>query len=132
MQLTLPYDESFELTGADLVLMPTILFRGGIGPQIDNSTSMSLAYPARGLNAVHHQPRQGLADLIGPARAAILRDLDVPRTTTDLSRRHSLAKSTVSHHLGILLHAGLVVRAREGGTVFYSRTDHGDRMAATR
>jgi DNA-binding transcriptional ArsR family regulator len=129
LHLTLPYDESIALTRADLVLMPTILFRWGIGAQLDSSNSMSLAYPARLVNTAHNRRRQGLPELVGPTRAAILRDLEIPRTTTDLSHRHTLAKSTVSHHLGILLHAGLVARARDGGTVFYSRTEHGDRTA---
>jgi DNA-binding transcriptional ArsR family regulator len=131
LQLTLPYDWTADLTGVDLVLTPMILLGRGVGVQLDHSGHLCIAYPARGLNTAPDPRRRGLTDLIGPTRAALLRDLDVPRTTTELSRRHTLAKSTVSHHLGILLHAGLAVRARDGGVVRYSRTEPGDHIVAS-
>jgi DNA-binding transcriptional ArsR family regulator len=56
----------------------------------------------------------------------VLADLDVPRSTGELSDRHELAPATVSYHLGVLLRAGLVVRQRAGRTVRYHRTERGD------
>jgi DNA-binding transcriptional ArsR family regulator len=39
-----------------------------------------------------------------------------------------MAPSTVSHHLGVLLSAGLVSRQRSGRVVLYRRTDAGQRL----
>ncbi|MFB9235517.1 winged helix-turn-helix domain-containing protein [Plantactinospora siamensis] len=130
LHLALPYDVDADLAGADLVLVPSILHRD-IAVQLDDSGRVYIAYPARGLNAAQdRRPVRGLPDLVGSTRAAILRDLDVPRTTTELSRRHTVAKSTVSHHLGILRKTGLIARARDGAVVRYGRTEQGDRIAA--
>lgn len=37
----------------------------------------------------------------------------------DLTARHSLAQSTISHHLGILMDAGLIVQRRQGTYSWY-------------
>ncbi|GAB3839046.1 ArsR/SmtB family transcription factor [Dactylosporangium cerinum] len=69
---------------------------------------------------------------VGARRAAILRDLDEPRSTTELGRRHGLSKSTVSHHLAVLFSAGLLVRVRQGKTVRYSRNQDSERVISPR
>ena len=67
-----------------------------------------------------------LDELIGPSRATILGDLGVPRSTAELSLRHGLTRATVSHHLGVLHRAGLLVRRRHGRQVLYRRSSRGD------
>jgi DNA-binding transcriptional ArsR family regulator len=47
------------------------------------------------------------------------------------SRALRMAPSTVSHHLGVLLHAGLVARTRAGRSVLYRRTGAGQRLLDT-
>ena len=69
---------------------------------------------------------QALDELLGRSRAAVLLDLDLPRTTGQLSGRHQLAPATVSYHLGALVNAGLVLRKREGRQVLYGRSEYGD------
>jgi DNA-binding transcriptional ArsR family regulator len=71
-----------------------------------------------------------MASLLGVSRAALLRDLDVARTTSELSERHSLAKATVSHHLGALAAAGLLIATRRGRNVDYRRSARGDLLIA--
>ncbi|MGP3977138.1 helix-turn-helix domain-containing protein [Streptomyces sp. 8N114] len=60
---------------------------------------------------------------LGPTRYALLADLDVPRTTTQLAALHHLSPSTVSYHLALLHRAGLVTRARTRNFVYYQRTE---------
>nr|WP_228531375.1 helix-turn-helix domain-containing protein [Micromonospora sp. ANENR4] len=48
-----------------------------------------------------------------------MRAVVVPCTTSVLSRRLALAKSTVSEHLKTLHACGLVLRRRVGGQVLY-------------
>jgi DNA-binding transcriptional ArsR family regulator len=67
----------------------------------------------------------GLEALLGASRAALLRDLVRPHTTSDLATRHGLALGTVSGHLSILARAGLVSPHRRGRRVFYLRTPLG-------
>ena len=72
--------------------------------------------------------RQGGPDvgsLVGASRAGLLRDLLLPRATTELSSRHRLSAATVSYHLGVLLRAGLVTRRREGHFVRYRCSEEG-------
>ena len=56
-----------------------------------------------------------------PIRLRILCELLVsPRTVTELWTSFALPQPTVSHHLGLLLEAGLVRRLRAGRTSVYS------------
>ncbi|MGW2424313.1 ArsR/SmtB family transcription factor [Streptomyces sp. NPDC001709] len=63
--------------------------------------------------------------LLGVTRAKLLSDLEIPRTTTELSERHFLAASSVSYHLGILHRSGLVTRTRIRSRVLYQQTSRG-------
>ena len=62
-----------------------------------------------------------------PKRHAILNELTSPATISQLSARLSMNKGSVSHHLRILLEAGMVRRAssrtvRGGTEVYFERT----------
>jgi DNA-binding transcriptional ArsR family regulator len=63
-----------------------------------------------------------LESLIGRTRAAILRRLDVPMTTTQLARDLDQSPSTISEHLTVLRGNGLLVSWRAGRSVQYRRT----------
>ncbi|MEU3822000.1 helix-turn-helix domain-containing protein [Streptomyces sp. NPDC030392] len=67
-------------------------------------------------------PAGSLGSLVGPARLQLLADLALPRTTTELARRHQLSASTVSYHLSRLHRAGLVTRTRQANRVYYERS----------
>lgn len=66
-----------------------------------------------------------LTTLLGRGRAAVLRALLSPATTTGLASTIGLAPSTVSQHLAILTSAGLVRRRRVGLRVLYELEDSG-------
>ncbi len=73
----------------------------------------------------------GLARLIGPNRARVLRLLGEPRSTTQLAALTGLPLGAVSNHLRVLLEAGAVLRRRTGREVLYWRTSLGDVLAAS-
>ncbi|MEU8407308.1 winged helix-turn-helix domain-containing protein [Micromonospora sp. NPDC048842] len=132
---SLTIDSSYRittaLTGAELVLAPSALAWPQVSTQLCDEGNAVLVYPVGAGPTV--QRRAGrLGDLVGASRAAILADLDVPRSTGQLSERHRLAPATVSYHLGVLLRSGLVVRTRERHSVLYRRSDHGDGLVGRR
>ncbi|MFJ6216828.1 helix-turn-helix domain-containing protein [Streptomyces sp. NPDC092296] len=86
----------------------------------------ALVYPARGVAATE-QPRadRALERLIGPGRAAILRELERPATTSELAAHFGLSLGTVGGHLAVLRAADLVAGTRVGRRVVYHRTPTG-------
>ena len=135
-------DETSYAAGEELVLTPSVLGWPHLFSQVVDPTNAYVCYPAARVGTAIGRERSGpgdrvgdrearsqaLDELLGQSRAAVLRDLDQPRTTTQLSSRHQLAPATVSYHLGALVNAGLVLRKREGRQVLYDRTTYGDML----
>jgi DNA-binding transcriptional ArsR family regulator len=87
-----------------------------------------LGYPA--LTVGDRSAGTGAVDrLVGATRAALLRDLTVPRSTATLATRHHLSPPTISYHLKVLQRSGLVTAHRDGQFVLYQRTDSGQALA---
>ena len=126
------YRETFDLAGEELVLCPSALGWPRVATQCCDPHDAVLVYPAGCLGAARRPRTTGLPELVGPSRAAILRDLDVARSTSELSARRELSPATVSYHLRVLLHAGLVRRRRDRRTVLYHRTEQGDTLLGLR
>ncbi|MGQ0838238.1 helix-turn-helix domain-containing protein [Actinokineospora sp.] len=120
------YDEVVHYRGQDLVLAPSVLAWPRLLAQLCEPVDGVLSFPVRGLGGADPTRRGGVAQLLGSTRASLLHDLDVPRSTTDLSRRHRLAPATVSYHLSVLHGSGLVTKLRDRRSVLYSRTENGD------
>ncbi len=87
-----------------------------------------LDYRPRGLgtvwdsNGTSSGAQDPLTALIGESRTAILRNAELPRTTTDLAHELSLSGATISVHLSILRRCGMVTSWRSGRRVLYQRT----------
>lgn len=128
LRIAKPYDESVHYRDRELVLSPSVMTWPRLTVQVVHENRGSLVFPAAafGEGTRRRTAGNGLVELLGGSRAALLRDLDVPRTTTELSVRHSLAKATVSQHLGTLSAAGLLVATRRGRHVDYRRSARGD------
>ncbi|MEY9878199.1 DNA-binding transcriptional ArsR family regulator [Streptacidiphilus sp. MAP12-33] len=94
----------------------------------------ALVYPARGLGAGPSASAAGreraLARLLGSGRAAILRALARPATSSELAAELALSLGTVGGHLAVLREADLVVGARSGRRVVYRRTEAGEVLAS--
>ncbi len=72
----------------------------------------------------------GLADLLGRTRATVLAALDVPSSTTELSRRAGVSLASASEHARVLRGSGLVATERVAGAVRHSLTPLGRRLLA--
>ncbi|TDU03664.1 helix-turn-helix protein [Streptomyces sp. 846.5] len=90
----------------------------------------ALVYPARGAASgpAEGRPRRALDRLIGVGRAAILRELDRPATSTELAAHLGQSLGTIGGHLAVLRDAELVAGTRVGRRVVYQRTEAGDSL----
>ncbi|MFD7959566.1 helix-turn-helix domain-containing protein [Streptomyces zaomyceticus] len=126
-----------RLDGRGLVLLPTFHWRGGALVQDLPDRPVVLAYPAGGGLPPAPEPRGarsedgGLAAALGRTRAAVLRALAEPRTTTDLARRTGIGNATASAHAAALRAAGLITTTRTGRSVHHEQTPLGMLVVGT-
>ena len=129
-----PWDRRVALMGRGLVLMPSAFWTGHPlitwDPQ-DRSRHV-LIYPARrdpgqafGHGMSPHPGEDPLALLIGTTRAAVLRALRQPRTTTELARHIGISPSSASGHAATLRAAGLATSERHGQAVVHRLSELG-------
>jgi DNA-binding transcriptional ArsR family regulator len=116
-----------RLAGAELLLIPS-----GFGATwlcLDKPDAYAFVYPARGAGAPPPVPAPaGLDRLIGRSRAALLRALDHPASTSQLVAALGMSLGAVGDHLAVLRDTGLVTGARTGRSVIYRRTPLGDAL----
>jgi hypothetical protein len=119
--------------GSALRFVPTHAEKSWVGWQRGPSGHrFAIYYPLGGrLATVDARSTEGLAGLVGPNRAAVLRLIDVPRSTSQLATLTGLAVGSVGGHLRVLLEAGVVLRRRAGREVLYWRTPLGDALVAS-
>lgn len=120
-----------DVSGRGLWLIPSLFVPQTVSP-VGTGELPAIFYKARGIGTLWEsepaRPGRALADLIGAARARVLRALDGPESTTDLSRRLRVTPSAVSQHLAVLHRSGLVAKTRAGRSVLYARTPLGDEL----
>ena len=126
------HDATIALAGRGLLLMPSAF--GATRPFVFDRAPWqpTVAYPARGIATLWEDATAapaGLERLLGATRAAVLANLDAPRSTTELARRLAISPANASHHLTALRDAGIVTGRREGRAVLYVRTAVGDALA---
>ncbi|KAA2265113.1 helix-turn-helix transcriptional regulator [Solihabitans fulvus] len=125
-----PRQTQSSLADTELVLTPSALVWPYLSVQLADPGGAFLRFPVASLSTPARGPAHGLTRLLGGTRATLLHDLDVPRSTTELGRRHNLAPATVSYHLTVLHKSGLVLRNRDRHHVLYRRTDRADTLLA--
>jgi DNA-binding transcriptional ArsR family regulator len=87
----------------------------------------ALVYPIRGYAAEQARPQDDALDrLMGANRAAILRCLEQPATSSELATNLELSLGTVGGHIAVLRDANLIAGTRIGRWVIYRRTETGD------
>lgn len=117
--------------GHGLVLTPSVFIRRAAASWQSYRTGRSwIAYPARGLGTLagtgpSTDADSALRELLGIARADILRALDEPTSTSTLAMRFGVSPSAVSQNLRILRENGLVESSRHGREVLYRLSDLG-------
>jgi DNA-binding transcriptional ArsR family regulator len=115
-------DADVHLDGRGLELYPS--------PLVTNCLTMDapgrrpvLVYPCADLpDVLDPTTTDALADLLGRTRAAVLRSLVHPATTTQLSRRLGISLPSTSDHTRILRAAGLITTHRTQGTALHTLT----------
>jgi DNA-binding transcriptional ArsR family regulator len=126
---------SHRLADESLILVPILFGRGQPFFSVHPGHATAFSYQAPGAAVLAHRStldqatgdserRDRMAILVGERRAALLRALAVPTTTTMIAKQMGLAPSTVSQHLTALVAAGVAQRRRAGIRVLYglSRT----------
>ena len=135
LEIDVSFSRERDLGGQGLLLMPSVFQWPGPAVISRPPWQPSLIYPARGISGLWEAGRaapDGLARVIGAARARLLALLDAPRSTTDLARLSGLTPGGVSQHLTALRDAGLLTSRREGRTVLYTRTAVADALVGER
>lgn len=123
-----PHHRDASYQGTQITLLPSVFIWPNLIIGHDTADEFRLIYAARGVGRVWEglpstANRMGdLDSLIGRTRAAILRILDVPMTTTQVARDLQQSPSTVSEHLTVLRGNGLLISWRAGRGVLYRRT----------
>ena len=131
LEIDVSFSSERDLGGQGLLLMPSVFQWPGPAVISRAPWQPSVIYPARGVAALWEEGRvapDGLARVMGAARAQLLVLLDAPRSTTELARLSGLTPGGVSQHLGALRDAGLLTSRREGRTVLYMRTAVADAL----
>ncbi|MFI6873265.1 ArsR/SmtB family transcription factor [Streptomyces sp. NPDC050400] len=127
-----------DVSGARLLFVPVTLKEGwvswhtdGNGESDGTGDRYAVVYPCAGALAdTGRATPDGLAALVGPARAHVLVRLEQPLSTTQLVALTGQGLGSVGRHLKVLLDARLVGRRRAGRSVLYFRTPAGDALVA--
>jgi DNA-binding transcriptional ArsR family regulator len=129
MRIAKKADDDRDLSGAGLVLVPSVFSWPNVIFVPGTDRPSVLTYAARGVGNVwggHDEDRQSdedaLGALIGRSRAAILLTLGLPHSTTELALKLGQSPPAVSQHLAVLRRSGLVTSWRNGRSVLYRRT----------
>jgi DNA-binding transcriptional ArsR family regulator len=132
-----PWDRRVRPVGQGLVLMPSAFWTGYplITWDPQDGCRCVLIYPARrspsqglGSGTGSHPAEDPLATLLGATRAAVLRALCQPHTTTTLARQVEISPASASSHAATLRGAGLIASERHGQTVIHRISDLGSAL----
>ncbi|MEV7770173.1 winged helix-turn-helix domain-containing protein [Kitasatospora sp. NPDC086791] len=118
-----------ELGGRGLELRPNYFLQHGIGLLAGQDRQSLLMHPV-GFTAAESPQRpptvDGLAAVLGPARARVLRAVACgPCSTTELAHRLGVTPPSASAHATALRGAGLIVTRRQGKQVRHTLTEVG-------
>jgi DNA-binding transcriptional ArsR family regulator len=122
-----------DLAGRGLLLVPTAFSPHKTSAMTEEPWQPTLIYPARGVALLWEEAApapDALAKVLGKSRAALLADLDAPRSTTDLAHRLDMTPGGVSQHLSALKESGFVTARRNGRAVLYCRSELADQLVA--
>jgi DNA-binding transcriptional ArsR family regulator len=133
LQITKYYRGQTHLRQRGLLLVPCVF----AWPDVIVRTAdpyPTVTYSPRGLGRLWEAPdithASPLANVLGRSRAAILAQLDLPMSTTQLACQLDLTAPTLNAHLKALQAAGIVAAHRDGRNVLYHRTQLGDLLLA--
>jgi DNA-binding transcriptional ArsR family regulator len=125
-----------DLGGRGLTVIPNVFVWPIACSMVADPWQPAIVYPPRGVGSLwapdDGDARAALDALLGRTRAAVLRGLAVPCSTTELARRMGRPASAVSQHVTVMHEAGLLVRERAGRSVLYRVSSIGEALLASR
>ncbi len=128
------YDGHVDLRQRGLLLVPCVFACPDVFVLTAEDHVPTVTYSPRGLGRLWEVQdtarRSPLAGVLGRSRAALLAQLDLPMSTTQLACQLDHAAPTLNAHLKTLQAAGLVSSRRDGRAVLYHRTKLGDLLLA--
>ncbi|HEX6499730.1 MAG TPA: DUF5937 family protein [Micromonosporaceae bacterium] len=134
MRIVKYYEGRADLGGRGLLLVPSVFAWPDVVVRTADPQPI-VTYPPRGIGRLWDRTpgTSGgpLGEVLGHSRAAILRQLDLPMSTTQLAGLLDLTPATLNAHLKALQGAGILSARRAGRAVLYSRTSLGESMATT-
>lgn len=128
-------DRDLHLAGRGLLLVPMFFCWDTPVSLVDPELQPVLVYPVeRDLDfdsALVPDRTGALCALLGTTRAAVLRSLERPCTTTELAHRAGICLASASQHAAVLRDAGLITTSREGRGVRHARTTLGHQLVGS-
>jgi DNA-binding transcriptional ArsR family regulator len=103
---------------AETIIFTPSAFTPTSVPCIDPGKTLTVRYPLPRRPAA---PAGSIAAIVGQTRGEILSALAAPRSTQQLALELHLTPGTISYHLQLLHHAGLITRTRQSRQVLYQR-----------
>jgi DNA-binding transcriptional ArsR family regulator len=127
-------DLDVEPGGRGLLLIPVAFACPKCSVITDPPWQPTLTYTPRAIATLwdaDRAPAEGVLDeLVGDTRAAILRALEIPMTTTEVASRLGVTPGAVSQQLAMLRRAGVVDAHRSGRGVYSELTPLGTSLLA--
>jgi DNA-binding transcriptional ArsR family regulator len=132
------FDGEYDLHGLGLVLLPSPFWSGdpmfsisddGLRPNVLVYAAHPRGFHGRGpaRDGLRAEPGDGdgLAALLGPTRAAVLRALTAPRGTAELAGVVGISPASASEHAKVLREVNLIETSRQGRAARHSLTPLG-------
>jgi DNA-binding transcriptional ArsR family regulator len=127
-------DYDVEPGGRGLLLVPVAFACPKCTVITDPPWQPTLTYTPRAIATLWDADRpsgEGVLDeLVGETRAAILRALEIPMTTTEVASRLGVTPGAVSQQLSVLRRAGVVDAHRSGRGVYSELTPLGESLVS--
>jgi DNA-binding transcriptional ArsR family regulator len=134
LRITKYYTGRAQLRQRGLLLTPCVFAWPDVLVGTADPQAATLTYSPRGLGRLWQSPdgtaAGPLTAVLGRTRAALLAQLDLPMSTSQLATLLDLAAPTVNVHLKALQAAGIVGARRDGHSVLYRRSRLGDLLLA--
>jgi DNA-binding transcriptional ArsR family regulator len=129
------YEGHADLAGRGLLLVPCAFAWPDVIVLTAHPSVPTVSYSPRGLGRLweqHPTPhRSALVNVLGRTRAALLAQLDLPMSTTQVAAQLGLSPPTLNVHLHALRAARILTSHRDGRHVLFSRTALGDQLLAS-
>ena len=126
------FEKEVDPEGRGVLLIPVVFAWPDVYVITDAPWQTTLVYAPRGVATLWQGGRpatgEALRAALGGGRAAVLKSLAVPSTTTELARALGASPGTVSQHLARLRRAGLVEPHRRGRRVYYRLSSGGESL----